>query len=72
VIDAQHMLAPGATTVPQAVAAAIAEAASTWGFFQLVNHSMPPTVLDRMAGAMQAFFDLPMEVKLQVRLAAPR
>lgn len=66
-IDAQQLLRPGTTDVPAAVAAEIARAASSWGFFQLVNHGSDVAVLQRMTRAMHSFFDLPLETKLQVR-----
>jgi isopenicillin N synthase-like dioxygenase len=72
VIDAQQLLRPGATDVPEQVAAAIAAAASSWGFFQLVNHGCDDAVLQRMNSAMHSFFDLPLETKLQVGLVQVR
>ncbi|EFN50719.1 hypothetical protein CHLNCDRAFT_10090, partial [Chlorella variabilis] len=50
-----------------AVAAEIARAASSWGFFQLVNHGSDVAVLQRMTRAMHSFFDLPLETKLQAK-----
>ncbi|KAL4448553.1 hypothetical protein ABPG75_005772 [Micractinium tetrahymenae] len=70
VIDGQQFLAPGNTAPPPAeVAKAIAQAASTAGFFQLVNHGADAELLARMTAAMHAFFDLPLEEKLKVRRA---
>lgn len=69
VIDAQRFLAPenaAGAAVPPEVAAAIAAAASTHGFFQLVNHGCEPALLHRMTAAMHAFFDLDLETKLAV------
>lgn len=66
-IDAGQLLAPGDTAAPPAaVAAAIAAAASTWGFFQLTNHGLDAAALARLTRAMHSFFDLDLEVKLQV------
>jgi isopenicillin N synthase-like dioxygenase len=72
VIDAQQLLAPANASAPPPpeVASAIADAASTWGFFQLTNHGMDAAVLHRMTRAMHSFFDLDLETKLQVRPAA--
>jgi isopenicillin N synthase-like dioxygenase len=69
VIDAQRFLAPenaAGAAVPAEVAAAIAAAASTHGFFQLVNHGCEPALLHRMTAAMHAFFDLDLDAKLAV------
>lgn len=67
VIDAAQLFAAGNTAAPPAeVAAAIAGAASTWGFFQLTNHGLDAEALARLTRAMHAFFDLDLEVKLQV------
>lgn len=72
VIDAQQLLAPANASAPPPpeVASAIADAASTIGFFQLTNHGMDAAVLQRMTRAMHSFFDLDLETKLQVRPAA--
>ena len=68
VIDAQQFLAPenADQLPPAAVAQAVAAAASTWGFFQLVNHGSDAALLSRKQQAMQSFFELPLETKLEV------
>ncbi|XP_027100698.1 bi-functional coumaroyl CoA and feruloyl CoA ortho-hydroxylase F6H2-1-1-like [Coffea arabica] len=43
------------------VAASICEAASKWGFFQIVNHGIPLEVLDNVKEAAHKFFELPTE-----------
>lgn len=64
-------MAPGNTSPPAAeVAAAIAEATTSAGFFQLVNHGADPFLMERMNAAMHTFFGLPLEEKLQVRRSA--
>nr|GFA42437.1 feruloyl CoA ortho-hydroxylase 1-like [Tanacetum cinerariifolium] len=47
------------------VAKAICDAASKWGFFQIVNHGVPIHVLDDVKDATRKFFALPAEEKLK-------
>lgn len=44
----------------------IADAAREWGFFQVVNHSIPDTLIARTWQQTRAFFALPREAKLAV------
>lgn len=53
---------------PDAVAAAIDAAASDVGFFQIVGHGLDPAVADAAWEAARAFFDLPLDAKLAVRI----
>ncbi|KAL5231494.1 hypothetical protein ABZP36_030270 [Zizania latifolia] len=46
-----------------ATARAVAEACREWGFFQAVNHGVPPALLRRARGVWRGFFHQPMEVK---------
>ena len=50
------------------VAAEIDRAAHEIGFFQVIGHGVDPSVLDRAWRAAEAFFDLPLEAKLAVRI----
>ncbi|XVE90466.1 hypothetical protein DITRI_Ditri20bG0080200 [Diplodiscus trichospermus] len=45
------------------VAKSICDAASKWGFFQIVNHAVPVEVLENVKDATYKFFGLPAEVK---------
>ncbi|PIM97257.1 hypothetical protein CDL12_30273 [Handroanthus impetiginosus] len=38
-------------------------ASETWGFFQVVNHGIPPTVLDAMIDGIRKFYDMDVEEK---------
>lgn len=49
-----------------AVAAAIAEACQRIGFFLIAGHGVPEATTDDAYRAARAFFDLPMETKLEV------
>ncbi|CAA0813160.1 Feruloyl CoA ortho-hydroxylase 1 [Striga hermonthica] len=42
-------------------AQSICEAATTWGFFQIVNHGIPPEVMENVKRASHDFFGLPVE-----------
>ncbi|KAH9307574.1 hypothetical protein KI387_035485, partial [Taxus chinensis] len=43
----------------------LASACKEWGFFQVVNHGIPGSVLDQMKIAATNFFQLPVEEKLR-------
>ncbi|XVE81126.1 hypothetical protein DITRI_Ditri15bG0037700 [Diplodiscus trichospermus] len=47
------------------VAKSICDAASKWGFFQIINHEVPVEVLENIKDATYRFFGLPAEVKNQ-------
>ncbi|XP_070027001.1 jasmonate-induced oxygenase 2-like isoform X3 [Nicotiana sylvestris] len=41
----------------------ISEACRNWGFFQVVNHGVPPELMDQATEVWREFFHQPMEVK---------
>lgn len=51
---------------PAAVGSEIDEVLRTVGFFQIVNHGVPDDVADRCWQLTRAFFDLPLDDKLEI------
>lgn len=49
----------------------IFDAATKWGFFQIVNHGIPFKVLDDLKASVHRFFELPVEEKKYVKENSP-
>ncbi|XP_027342183.1 feruloyl CoA ortho-hydroxylase 1-like isoform X2 [Abrus precatorius] len=49
----------------------IFDAASKWGFFQIVNHGIPIKVFDDLKAAVHRFFELPAEEKKNLKENSP-
>ena len=49
------------------VIAQIAQACSTWGFFQVINHGVPLDLVHEFKSESQKFFELPRNVKLALK-----
>jgi len=45
----------------------IANACSTWGFFQLTSHGIPDELLQSFQTQMKVFFDLPIDIKKKLK-----
>jgi hypothetical protein len=60
-IDLSNLHTSRATVVDQ-----IHHAASTVGFFQVINHGVSPELMRSVIGAMKAFHEQPAEVRAQV------
>lgn len=49
----------------------IFEAATKWGFFQILNHGIPFKVLDDLKASVHSFFELPAEEKKRLKENSP-
>ena len=65
VIDLQSIDNKDASTVRCSVIDEVRKACEKWGFFQVVNHGIPVTVLDDMIGGIRAFHEGDLEMKKQ-------
>lgn len=51
----------------EASAEPICDAATRYGFFQIVNHGVPMEVLDEVQASVHRFFELPVEEKVKYK-----
>ncbi|KAK8577194.1 hypothetical protein V6N13_122186 [Hibiscus sabdariffa] len=51
------------TELPPTTMDGISSACREWGFFQVVNHGVSPSLMDRARETWRSFFHLPMEIK---------
>ncbi|KAI5071453.1 hypothetical protein GOP47_0013704 [Adiantum capillus-veneris] len=64
VIDLHALLHPDPHS-SHIAAQALASACEEWGFFQIINHGIPTSVLEDVRKLVRDFLDLPMEEKLK-------
>jgi isopenicillin N synthase-like dioxygenase len=68
VIDLAPLATPGDAGLDR-VTRELVEAAETVGFFYVRNHGVPAALLERAVAASRAFFALPLERKLEVKVS---
>lgn len=66
-VNSPDALSSPADAAAAALAAEIGDACRVWGFFQVVNHGVPPESRRRIEAAAREFFALPAEEKRRVR-----
>jgi isopenicillin N synthase-like dioxygenase len=71
-IDIGPYVGNGSAAERQAVARELDEACSTVGFIQVLGHRIPDEVIAGLAGAIDGFFELPIEAKKSYRVAGNR
>ncbi|KAJ1430759.1 Oxoglutarate/iron-dependent dioxygenase [Sesbania bispinosa] len=64
VIDLANVVKDPSTR--QEIVSRIREASETWGFFQVVNHGSPVTILEDMKDGVRGFFEQDTEVKKEL------
>ena len=50
----------------RSLVAAIGNACEEWGFFQVINHEVPPALLHKVKDVASGFFTLPLEEKKKI------
>jgi isopenicillin N synthase-like dioxygenase len=67
VIDVSSLFVSSTSERRQETLDAIGKACVQWGFFQIINHSISPELIERTREEMRLFFQLPLEEKLKIR-----
>ncbi|GLJ33684.1 hypothetical protein SUGI_0676930 [Cryptomeria japonica] len=63
VIDMEKLLLPSDSNERQKEMGILSKACKDWGFFQVVNHGIPHSLIDRMRGVANEFFSLSLDEK---------
>ena len=66
IIDIAELRVDSAALAARPAVEQIAEACSSWGFFQVTNHGIPRYLIDDVWAQTRAFFALPIDAKLEV------
>src|SRR5210317_1520420 len=66
IIDISELLVDSAARAAKTAVDSIAEACSSWGFFQITNHGIPDELIDEVWRQTRAFFALPIATELEV------
>ena len=66
VIDIGELIRDSESEAARPAIEQMAEACRTWGFFQIVNHGIPASQIDEVWRQTHAFFDLPVEEKMEI------
>ena len=66
VIDIAELRIDSSAAAASPAVAQIADACSSWGFFQVTNHGISQDLIDEVWTQTRAFFALPIETKLKV------
>ncbi|XP_039170544.1 gibberellin 2-beta-dioxygenase 8-like [Eucalyptus grandis] len=65
-IDLSHLQTRGSSVVGAKCKENIVEAARKWGFFQILNHGVPPEILESMKHEQTKLFRLPFQKKAEL------
>ncbi|GLJ33689.1 hypothetical protein SUGI_0677050 [Cryptomeria japonica] len=63
VVDMEKLLLPSENHERKEEMGVLSKACIEWGFFQVVNHGIPHSLIDRIRGVVNEFFSLPLDEK---------